>query len=182
MGRGPDARVLGAGEGTYKQDQEAGCQVCNGEKASLVVFCGELEFDREPEKVGDEELMDTTWMERGYWVFNAEQCDVYQMPEKLLVVAIDSNERVENFFTATNIWVRSGRVIPLDAHRRRSHTATLSADIRRCVAMHGQDAVAIARQTSKRLGLGARDIYRRITCRNVRTPEFCYPCATQKRL
>ena len=94
--------------GTYKQFQEAGCQVRKGEKASLVVFYKELEFDREPEKLGDEERTDTAWLARGYWVFNAEQCDGYELPEKPPLAVIDRNERVESFMAATNIEVRYG--------------------------------------------------------------------------
>ncbi len=33
--------------GTYKQFQEAGCQVRKGEKSSLVVFYKEIEFERD---------------------------------------------------------------------------------------------------------------------------------------
>ncbi len=94
--------------GTYKQYQEAGCQVRKGEKASLVVFYKELEFDREPEKPGDEERTDTAWLARGYWVFNAEQCDGYELPEKPPFAVIDLNERVESFMAATKIEVRHG--------------------------------------------------------------------------
>ncbi len=94
--------------GTYKQYQEAGCQVRKGEKASLVVFYKELEFDREPAKPGDEERTDTAWMARGYWVFNAEQWDGCEMPEKPPVALIDRNERVESFITASKIEVRYG--------------------------------------------------------------------------
>ena len=94
--------------GTYKQYQEAGCQVRKGEKASLVVFYKELEFDREPEKPGDEELTNTAWLARGYWVFNAEQVDGYKMPDNPPLAVIDRNERVESFVAATNIEVRHG--------------------------------------------------------------------------
>ena len=45
--------------GTYKQYQEAGCQVRKGEKAALVVFYKELQFDREPAKPSDEAGTDT---------------------------------------------------------------------------------------------------------------------------
>ncbi|MBP6771154.1 MAG: ArdC family protein [Reyranella sp.] len=39
--------------GTYKQFQEAGCQVRKGENASLVVFYKEIEFERDAAEMKD---------------------------------------------------------------------------------------------------------------------------------
>lgn len=95
--------------GTYKQFQEAGCQVRKGEKASLVVFYKEIEFERDaPEAASDDERTASAWMARGYWVFNAEQVDGYELPEKPPVAAIERNARVEDFMRNTGIDVRWG--------------------------------------------------------------------------
>jgi len=102
--RGYDVPVWG----TYKQFSEAGCQVRKGEKASLIVFYKELEFAREDAKPDDDDQMRSAWMARGYWVFNAQQCDGYQLPERPPIVEIERNERVEQFMTATGIQIRHG--------------------------------------------------------------------------
>ncbi len=91
--------------GTYKQWQEAGCQVRKGEKASLVVFYKEYEVDAAPEKDGDD---GKRWVAKGYWVFNAEQVDGYEMPEVAEVSAIERNARVDAFIAATGADIRHG--------------------------------------------------------------------------
>lgn len=45
---------------------------------------------------------------RGYWVFNAQQCEDYEVPDKPPVAVIERNERVEDFVAATGIAVRTG--------------------------------------------------------------------------
>jgi antirestriction protein ArdC len=95
--------------GTYKQFSEAGCQVRKGEKASLVVFYKEIEFEKERAEVKDgDDATASAWMARGYWVFNAEQCEGYVLPERPPVIEIDRNERVEQFMAATKIPVKHG--------------------------------------------------------------------------
>lgn len=95
--------------GTYKQFQEAGCQVRKGEKSSLVVFYKEIEFERDAAEVpADDERTNSAWLARGYHVFNAEQVDGYQLPEAPPVAQIDRNERVEAFVRNTGIEVRWG--------------------------------------------------------------------------
>ena len=94
--------------GTYKQMAAAGYQVRKGEKASLVVFYKELEFAREDAKPEDDEQTRSAWLARGYWVFNAEQCNDYPLHEPLPVAVIERNERVEAFMAATGIEVRYG--------------------------------------------------------------------------
>lgn len=91
--------------GTYKQWQEAGCQVRRGEKASLVVFYKEYEVDLEPEAESD---AGKRWVAKGYWVFNAEQVDGFEMPEAAPVSPIERNARVDAFMTATGAQVRHG--------------------------------------------------------------------------
>jgi antirestriction protein ArdC len=95
--------------GTYKQFAEAGCQVRKGEKASLIVFYKEIEFQRDAADRGDDDdATGSAWMARGYSVFNAEQCDGYTMPDKPPVAVIERNQRVEQFIAATNFEVRHG--------------------------------------------------------------------------
>jgi antirestriction protein ArdC len=95
--------------GTYKQFSEVGCQVRKGEKASLVVFYKEIEFEKDHAEVKDgDDATSSAWMARGYWVFNAEQCEGYALPEKPAVIEIDRNERVEQFMAATRIPVKHG--------------------------------------------------------------------------
>ncbi len=95
--------------GTYKQFQEAGCQVRKGEKASLVVFYKEIEFERDAAEMKDgDDPTSSAWLARGYWVFNAEQVDGYELPERPPVAAIDRNERVEAFMASTGIETKWG--------------------------------------------------------------------------
>lgn len=91
--------------GTYKQWQEAGCQVRRGEKASLVVFYKEYEVDPEPEAETDDGKRRVA---KGYWVFNAEQVDGFEMPEAAPVSPIERNARVDAFMSATGAEVRHG--------------------------------------------------------------------------
>ena len=95
--------------GTYKQFQEAGCQVRKGEKASLVVFYKEIEFERDAAEMKDgDDPTSSAWLARGYWVFNAEQVDGYELPEQPPVAAIDRNDSVEAFMASTGIETRWG--------------------------------------------------------------------------
>ncbi len=91
--------------GTYKQWQEAGCQVRRGEKASLVVFYKEYDVDPDPESDGDD---GKRWVAKGYWVFNAEQVDGYELPETPQVSPVERNARVDAFMTGTGAVVRHG--------------------------------------------------------------------------
>lgn len=95
--------------GTYKQFQEAGYQIRKGEKASLVVFCKEITFERDaPEAGADDDSTGTAWLARGYHVFNVAQCDGYPMPERPQVVAVERDTRVENFIGAMNVPIQWG--------------------------------------------------------------------------
>lgn len=94
--------------GTYKQFGEAGCQVRKGEKASLVVLYREISFERDAADASDDDQSGTAWLARGYWVFNAEQCDGFELPERPPVAEIERNARVEAFIAATNADVRHG--------------------------------------------------------------------------
>lgn len=93
--------------GTYKQFQEAGCQVRKGEKASLVVFYKEIEVERDAAEMKDgDDPTSSAWLARGYWVFNAEQADGYEQPERPPVAVIDRNERVEEFMASIGVETR----------------------------------------------------------------------------
>jgi antirestriction protein ArdC len=95
--------------GTYKQFHEARCQVRKGEKASLVVFYKEIEFEKDAAEITDgDDPTSSAWLARGYWVFNAEQVDGYELPGKPPVAEIKRNEQVESFLDATGIEVRWG--------------------------------------------------------------------------
>lgn len=95
--------------GTYKQFQDAGCQVRRGEKASLVVFYKEIEFEKDAAelKEGDDPTS-SAWLARGYWVFSAEQVDGFEQPERPPVAEIERNERVEAFMANTGIETKWG--------------------------------------------------------------------------
>lgn len=95
--------------GTYKQFQEAGCQVRKGEKTSLVVFYKEIEFEKDAAELKErDDATSSAWLARGYWVFNAEQVDGYEKPERPPVVEIERNERVEAFMANTGIVTKWG--------------------------------------------------------------------------
>ena len=107
-----EAQLRGFGApvwGTYKQFQEAGCQVRKGEKASMIVFYKEIEFERDvADGNADDERTTSAWLARGYHVFNAEQCDGYQPPDAPPVATIERNSQVESFIKNTGIAVRWG--------------------------------------------------------------------------
>jgi len=96
--------------GTYKQWQEAGCQVRRGEKASLVVFYKEYEVepDNDSDKPAPAQAGGKRWVAKGYWVFNAEQVDGYELPETPQVSPVERNARVGAFMAGTGAVVRHG--------------------------------------------------------------------------
>lgn len=91
--------------GTYKQWQEAGCQVRRGEKASLVVFYKEYEVDPDLEAEHDD---GKRWVAKGYWVFNAEQVDGYELPEMPQMSPVERDARVDAFMAGTGAVVQHG--------------------------------------------------------------------------
>ena len=95
--------------GTYRQFQEAGCQVRKGEKASMIVFYREIEFEKDASqlKEGDDPT-GTAWLARGYWVFNVAQVDGYAMPELPPRVPVERDEAVERFIGAMKVPIRWG--------------------------------------------------------------------------
>ncbi len=80
-----------------------------GEKASLIVFYKEIEFEKDAAEVKDgDDPTSSAWLARGYWVFNAEQVEGYEQPEKPPVAEIERNERVEAFMADTGIETKWG--------------------------------------------------------------------------
>ena len=95
--------------GTYKQWQERGAQVCEGEKATTVVFwkfannAVETEDGDESPKTGSRLLFT-----RGYSVFNAAQVDGYTPKADPDMPIPERIERAEAFFQAIGANVRHG--------------------------------------------------------------------------
>ena len=95
--------------GTYKQFQEAGCQVRRGERASMIVFYKEISFERDAGEVKDgEDANGSAWLARGYSVFNVAQVDGYPMPERPVIVPVERDEAVERFIGAMKVPIRWG--------------------------------------------------------------------------
>lgn len=92
--------------GTYRQWQNAGCQVRKGEKSSVVIFYKELERDDEDE-AGNEPRK--RLMARASRVFNADQVDGYA-PEASTPIAnqVSPIEAADRFITATKAEIRHG--------------------------------------------------------------------------
>lgn len=65
--------------GTFRQWQEKGAQVRKGEKASLVIFYRELEFEHDNAETGATEI-DKRYFARASWAFNVAQVDNYEVP------------------------------------------------------------------------------------------------------
>ena len=97
---------------TYKQWQELGAQVREGEKAALVVLWKFPERDAIEEEPAEENgrKKGRGVLARGYFVFNSEQVDGYTPPE---LPALDPSLRIkaaEDFFAALGADIRFGGV------------------------------------------------------------------------
>lgn len=96
---------------TYKQAQEFGGQVRQGEKGSPVVFASSFSKAEADEKTGEEIERDIPFM-KGYTVFNVEQID--GLPERFVYTLepildpVQRIERAETFFAATGADIRHG--------------------------------------------------------------------------
>lgn len=93
--------------GTYRQWQNAGCQVRKGEQSAVVIFYKELEFDDEDQPASGEPRK--RLMARASRVFNAQQVDGYQ-PEEIEPIAnpVTPIEAADRFIKATNARIRHG--------------------------------------------------------------------------
>lgn len=93
--------------GTYRQWQNAGCQVRKGEKSAVVIFYKELERDDEDDAGNGEPRK--RLMARASRVFNADQVDGYtpqsSEPDINQVTPI---EAADSFITATKANIRHG--------------------------------------------------------------------------
>jgi antirestriction protein ArdC len=104
------ADAYGYGTGfwaTFKQWRELGAQVRKGERASVIVFWKELEWDIEDEKTGERGRRKTLFA-RASWVFNADQVGGWippASPERNLVEGLD---HAEAFTAATGAQIRHG--------------------------------------------------------------------------
>lgn len=66
--------------GSFKQWREKGAHVRKGEKASLVVFYKELEFENANADTGESEI-EKRYFARASWAFNIAQVEDYPLPE-----------------------------------------------------------------------------------------------------
>lgn len=100
--------------GTYKQWQELGAQVREGEKSALVVFWKVSERDGKdrqgiatgPEDEGREQGRGL--IARGYSVFNAAQVDGYTPPEAPRLAEAERIDAADRFFAALSPSIRYG--------------------------------------------------------------------------
>lgn len=91
---------------TYKQWQEIGAQVRQGEKSANVVFW--KFFDSEKSEGGEEAEARRIPMARDYWVFNAEQVDGYTAADEPKVSREERIESADRFFSNVGISARPG--------------------------------------------------------------------------
>jgi antirestriction protein ArdC len=93
--------------GTYRQWQNRGAQVRKGEKASLVVFYKELEFETADTDTG-EAAVGKRLMARASWVFNADQVDGYILPAPEVPNPVQAIAAAEAFVLGTGADIRYG--------------------------------------------------------------------------
>jgi antirestriction protein ArdC len=97
---------------TYRQWSELGCQVRKGEKASPIVFYKPLEVandEAETDSDADGQLATKTIrMAKGYWGFNADQVDGFELPEIPTDDLTQRIEHVEQFVANLKIDIRHG--------------------------------------------------------------------------
>lgn len=92
--------------GTYRQWQNAGCQVRKGEKSAVVIFY--KEFERDDEDASDEQSRKRL-MARASRVFNADQVDGYAPEASAPIVnQVSPIEAADRFITATKAEIRHG--------------------------------------------------------------------------
>jgi len=91
---------------TYKQWQEMGAQVREGEKSANVVFW--KFFEREEEAGSEEKTARRVPMARDYWVFNAEQVDGFTPAEEATQTKEQRIEAADAFFRGLEIKIEDG--------------------------------------------------------------------------
>lgn len=93
--------------GTYKQWRELDAQVRKGQKASVIVFYKEVEYEVPDEDTG-ELLTETYLVARASWVFNADQVDGWQAPVPTVRSQAEVLDRAETFVGHTAAEIRHG--------------------------------------------------------------------------
>ncbi|MGC4411057.1 DUF1738 domain-containing protein (plasmid) [Rhizobium rosettiformans] len=123
--------------GTYRQWQEAGCQVRRQEKSSLVVFYKTFDAEQINDQTGEAEQGERKVL-RASWVFNAAQVDGYPLDQVDIpdLPAFDPIARAEAFVAATGAvieeagdkacYVPSADIIRMPERRRFMGTTTTS--------------------------------------------------------
>ncbi|MBB5704070.1 zincin-like metallopeptidase domain-containing protein [Brucella intermedia] len=92
--------------GTYRQWQNAGCQVRKGEKSAVVIFYKEFEHDDED---ASDDQPRKRLMARASRVFNADQVDGYAPEASTPIVnQVSPIEAADRFITATKVEIRHG--------------------------------------------------------------------------
>lgn len=93
--------------GTYRQWNEAGCQVRKGEKSAPIIVFKPRE---RPEEEGEENADQTVLVARAYHVFNADQVDGYTAePEETQIQSVfERNAAIEQFIVNTGARIEHG--------------------------------------------------------------------------
>ncbi|WP_273793484.1 ArdC family protein [Brucella anthropi] len=124
--------------GTYRQWQDAGCQVRKGEKSSLVVFYKTFDVEQINDQTGQAEQAERM-VARASWVFNAAQVDGFPLDQTDIPdqPSFDPIAQAEAFVKATGAvieeggdkayYVPSADIIRMPERRRFTSTATTSA-------------------------------------------------------
>lgn len=95
---------------TYRQAQDLGGQVCQGERGALVVYANAIKRTETDEKTGEAVEIEIPFM-KGYTVFNADQID--GLPDRYHATApvlsdAERSARLDAFFAATGADIRHG--------------------------------------------------------------------------
>lgn len=93
---------------TFKQWKELGASVKKGEKGTPIVFYKPLEVDDDDTADGDEPGTKTIRMAKGYWGFNADQVEGYELPATPTVDLTTRIAAAETFIANLKIDVRHG--------------------------------------------------------------------------
>ena len=94
---------------TYKQWSELGAQVRKGETATPIVFYKPLEVsDRDADPSSGDDATKTIRLARGYWGFNADQVDGYQLPAAPTDTLVNRLDHAERFFSSINVPIHHG--------------------------------------------------------------------------
>ena len=94
---------------TFAQWKQLGAQVRKGETATPIVFYKPLEIANEkPQAPDGSDATKTIRLLKGYWAFNADQVDGFQLPELPTDNLVERVAHAEDFFAALKIPVGHG--------------------------------------------------------------------------